>query len=1496
MDDEDQDGSSGGTNIAAALAGLSSQYTTPEAQAIAKKTFNELYNERGQFNSEEQDQLHQLDATAQSARDALKAAREKVLSQRYNEQAKWFALAGALGQGSKSGRFGEELGRVGNVLSEHSVAKRKFQDTQDADALKLQLESGTIDQNLVASKLAAIKARRDADKGLMTESLRVMGREIRPGGQGAGSKNMSPFGKIAADEGLQPNTPQFTARVKQLYNIDLKQKQQASGVDVEQEDPNDRNILASTYGVPISAVDPFRGLSTKARQAATQRSMEAGDRALAALNDSDNIAQGAIRQVDRFMALNEKQASGPIYGLPGISWLTGMSAAAQEMDQIRADIARKQRQPGEGQVSNFDATQFLVASPGRGKNFEVNKNIALGIKTAKQLQIEQHDFLRNYLAVNRHLTGAKDAWNKYLEANPIFDPKAKQGSFQLNKNRNDYQTWFRSQQAPPIPAAEADAADAETGGGAATNQVDDELANMTPEQRKWATTPAQARGGQVKFAKGGKVSGLNDVIRSWLDKLNRIPHLNRDELDEFDAQQDHLMANGVDVHKLVSTTPATPADTKHAKGGKVAALSGAVDLLKKQVEMAMEKARTAYSAAPTPVMPAAPANSALQNIGTSKEALLRSLAGNPKVEPVDASRMQSVNTVLDTVLANASRNTDANAGLRAEALWRQLQDMASKYKTGYGEGGKVSNMLRAIHTITGKIINPGDTIKNFRGEDHVVESITPDPRPGKSGRINTNKGSFYPGVFNAEIKPPEVKVVKARGGAVGYGDGGKVSGLRTMLAHLFSKGYSRNAVEKTRQEMEHYTKYVDPSENPDALAQKWLDNGADESQLLDLFEANNIDRTMKGSTNAIPLKGMAEGGRVDAEERGTRALIAQLAREAAQGATYNFSDELLSGGDDAKLKDERAALEEFGGDNPVSAIALQGAGAVPTGMGAGAAGHAIMRGLKGRKGKAAAIASLLERVLPKSAIGKMAVSGALNGAVAGAGASQGDPGADALTQGAVGGILGPLGGLASKYGLGASRRGVDLLRGTAPRAADEKVLAALAKDVVNPDDVVKRLAKDTRAGVPATIGDSAGKNTSALVEAVAGKPGRGPAELADKLEQRQATQGARVEQQVNKALKPSEYFSELDKLKDELYTNAKPMYEAAYKNATPIPVRDVSFLYDSKEGKTALKAAINLMNTRGIPIGKKDVLGNVKRLGLQPLDYTKQALDDMISKEESAGSTSRGSALRFMRNKLRDVLDNASPDYKAARGQYAGDLEVLDALKSGREEFSKMTPKQVENLVGNMSFAEKDAYRTGVAQTLFEAIGKTPRGSNVAAKVVGTPALTDKLAPLFDKPKQAADFNSALMREFQLHKGSAGAINNATRQRAGAASAGLDDTPLANAADFALDAGQQAVFLPGIGQNTGGPWSTARLMQWVRNKLPMSEQTANEAADMLGEGDPKKAKAIIERLKAEGERLRKRGAVSDAVARAGARATAVATAPDPWAQMDDANAAPAEQP
>lgn len=1264
MDEDDVENP--GQDLARTLGEMTQRYTTQEAHNLARTTFDDLYSSREKLSDEEQAQMTQLEVTANEAREALKAARQRLKAQRWNESQKWFGLAAALGKPTDSGSFGESLGYAASSLQDSSIKKRDWSDKQELAILENELATGKISQQLAIQKLEAIKARRTADDKLMSESMRVLGRELRPGA-GANAQ-LSPFGKQAKDEGNPVGSARWNRRVRELQDQDTAIRRGSAGLDTTEVSPQDTAVMAGQFGVPVSNVDPFRGMSTKGRQQAMEQSMRQGQQSLAALSDQDDQARAAMRQIDRFLYLNTKQKSGRLYGLPGINWLTSFSTAAQEMDSITADIARHQRQPGEGTVSNYDATQFLLASPSRGKDYNTNLAIGKAVKIAKQLQLERSEFMSNYLAVNRHLQGAKEAWNRYLNANTIFNPEGKAGNFDLNTNRVDYKTWFRQQNPTPTPAAPPVSATSDEGDVEVTigNPADyvpaqepvagngvlvPELQGLTQEQLEQATRPA--------FAKGGRV----DAIKRILEQVGPFENIERR------AMQDYRQA---------------------AQARVQAPIAPKVDIT-----------------ADSPV---------LRAIAARRQALLERL-NHSAMTPRDAEQMQTTNTVLDTILS--SPKPDINAGLRAEQFMRQLEDMASRYK-------------------------------------------------------------------------------KAKGGK------------------------------------------VDDKE----------------------------------------------------EDRSLKYFVEQLAREAAQGASYNFSDELSSMGDPEALREHRAALEQFGNEEPLSAAGAQTIGAIPTGVAAGYAGSKLLRGLKGKGSKTRAATNMLERVLPKSTVGKLIASGATSGAVAGAGAGQGDErGSDAVEQGILGGIFGPIGGFGSKLLLGGGRRGVDFLRGTTPSAADEKVLASMARDQMNLDDIPKRMAADQRMGVPTTIADVPGENTAALTEAVAGKQGEGPAKLAKAIAGRQGEQGERVENAVNKALAPSEYYGELQQLKDALYTNAEPLYQTAYKNSQPVNVNDVSFLYDTKEGKAALKEAVNLMRGNGLPIGKKDVSGAVKKLTVQTLDYTKRALDDMITKEEGQGAnyvaTNRGRMLRKMRDNLRDKLDAHSPDYKAARAQYAGDLEVLDALRMGKTDFGKLPAKQLAAKVANMSYAERDALRTGVAEHLFEQIAKAPRGSNIAARVVGNKALTDKLAVIFENPKEAQKFQAGLLKEYEMYKRSGPVLANARRARAQNASEGIDETPLANAADMALDMGQQAVFLPGVAQNTGGPWTTARILQWVRNRMPMSEKTANEIAETLGTQDPKVAKQVVERLKKEGERLGKRQELSDKVTRAMTRATAVSTAPDPWAQDED---------
>src|SRR5690606_30140232 len=187
------------------------------------------------------------------------------------------------------------------------------------------------------------------------------------------------------------------------------------------------------------------------------------------------------------------------------------------------------------------------------------------------------------------------------------------------------------------------------------------------------------------------------------------------------------------------------------------------------------------------------------------------------------------------------------------------------------------------------------------------------------------------------------------------------------------------------------------------------------------------------------------------------------------------------------------------------------------------------------------------------------------------------------------------------------------------------------------------------------------------------------------LDQLQSGHRERVAERVNQAFKPDEYFSQLGKLTENLYTRAKPLYEAAYK-ATPAVPQDelISKILATPAGKKAIEQALNLYrNQPDKSIGRADALGMVRKPSLEFYDYVKRGFDQLINKEEAQGPTQLGRAYRELRNAFRDRLDEiAGPLYKEARQQYAGDLEVLTALQNGRE-FHKLQPAELAALAQN---------------------------------------------------------------------------------------------------------------------------------------------------------------------------------------------------------------------
>jgi len=506
--------------------------------------------------------------------------------------------------------------------------------------------------------------------------------------------------------------------------------------------------------------------------------------------------------------------------------------------------------------------------------------------------------------------------------------------------------------------------------------------------------------------------------------------------------------------------------------------------------------------------------------------------------------------------------------------------------------------------------------------------------------------------------------------------------------------------------------------------------------------------------------------------------------------------------------------------------------------------------LKGRFGGigAPARAALRHPILGSSAIG--------GGAGAIAGASDPYQG-DALSYGLTGAMLGPL----ARYGVSRGYGGVagllDKLRGQGVSGGERRAIEAITSD--NPDwnSVAGQLRADARAKVPSTLAD-VGPRTQGLAETALRKDTPETAQLGSQLEQRQEGANARVAEQTNQALKPDEYLSQTQKLRDALYENARPLYEGAYKAHPAVQSQALMELMNTPAGQEAAARAFTMMKNEQIPVGVADATGMIQKPSLQYLDYVKRAMDDMIGREEGAGATyqatQEGRILRNMRGKLVNEVDQATlgPNgqpglYQQARQQYAGDLEVIDALRSGREDFLKLTPNELKARVGQMSFAERDAFRSGVAEGLFQKLGNTPEIQNPARKLISTPALQEKVGALFEQPGEATKYLGALQREADLFDQSRGMIS-ASKQ----------------------------------GQKLSA--SPKSLYQLGRSTL-MTKGTAGDIASTLSTSalDPQ-ANAKIARLRGVADRLRSRAENANLAGTAGAGGISAALTPSPMQQ------------
>lgn len=599
-----------------------------------------------------------------------------------------------------------------------------------------------------------------------------------------------------------------------------------------------------------------------------------------------------------------------------------------------------------------------------------------------------------------------------------------------------------------------------------------------------------------------------------------------------------------------------------------------------------------------------------------------------------------------------------------------------------------------------------------------------------------------------------------------------------------------------------------------------------------------------------------------------------------------------------EIKRIRKTLAKYQQENPKTALGAElVGGAIPL-LGsylltAGTEGVAAPTAAATTARTVGALSKLAQ--IAKTPVAKGIAAGATQGAIQGAGAAEeGNRVRGATSGGILGGVLGGLLPIAGKGAASVGRWAHEnmfptdkLFTTNAARRIYEKMQEAgmSTKDIEN---IMKR---DRSLGVPSTMAN-ADPLLVQLAETAAQRSGRSATNIEKVLGQQRRSTKARIYNKVQKNLHPGDYFEDEAKMVKNLKDKSKNLYDEAYAVGEVNDPEIISML-QMPEYKDAFDTARKLANydaaVAKVEGGNPDAFklrdiyqfitdDSGKIIGIEPtgvvpdvrtLDYMKRALDKramtLANSNDSVDKTLSVGVSR-LRNALRDKVKSLVPEYENALKIYSDDSSIIKAMRSGYNEFSKMPHEQVVKLVANMSNAEKDAFRTGVARDIYGQIEKSARIENTADKFLGKEYM-DKLKPLFDNEDSFNMFKSALERESQLFRESNKII-------------GGSQTSRRDAAREVFEKGNEAGQFVSDLLNKGFFSSLTSAAARAASHANMNNEVAARVSDMLMSQKPQDVAAAVKIIEdfanKEAQSVYRRGAVQ-----AGATGSAVAiTSPE----------------
>lgn len=488
----------------------------------------------------------------------------------------------------------------------------------------------------------------------------------------------------------------------------------------------------------------------------------------------------------------------------------------------------------------------------------------------------------------------------------------------------------------------------------------------------------------------------------------------------------------------------------------------------------------------------------------------------------------------------------------------------------------------------------------------------------------------------------------------------------------------------------------------------------------------------------------------------------------AQGLTFGYSDEIAAGLDsgfgllgdyDKSLAEERARMAEnkrlaggyeLGGQ--LTGVITSGTGLAKLGLLASA------------------------RLAPHATLGQRVKAGSLDGLVGGLlyGSGTGEDLKSRLKNAAIGGSF------------GASLGGVLPVAGSVIRTATQPVRSALTARL-NPEQfqskkILERFQAD---GVPldqaqrrmkdglnlADVSGEAGRN---LLRTTTNMPGKAQSRVASRLAIRQMQQGDRLKESLSKTFAdPDGYLTVKDRIAAKAQEIAKPLYDEAYANPVPFS-RSLEAILTTPAGKEALRKATAIAGNEQKPFVQwfanvaDDGTVSIKRVpDMRAWDYIKRGFDDVIEGQTDSITgkvTNAGRAVVGLKNRMLKELDQVNPAYAEARKTWSGFAKMDEALEYGKSALNK-SPEEVRRVLNNMSEAEIQSARIGMAEALRGKIDKAGFTHNAILKIFGNRQDVARLRAMFKSNSDFQAFRRTIIQEAKKQKTFNAVRGNSTTAR-----------------------------------------------------------------------------------------------------------------------------------